>query len=320
MELKMNGVPSESFDLVGGGPQGSLTGQLLYIIASDDAAEDVPDDDKFKYIDDLSVLEAFILEGKLIQYDVQQHVPSDIATDQLFLPPSTLETQNYNDNIVQWTSDNKIVLNKAKSNYIVFSRSREQFATRLTLDNTKLNREAAIVHLGIWITGELTWEKNIAEICKKAYPRVNMLVKLKYVGVRTEDMIELYCLHIRSITEYCSTAFHSSLSVKISNKIESIQKRCLRVILGVMFVDYTSALEMCGLKSLHMRREHRSLLFALKCTKHPTNSKPFPLNPSTDTHLVKHREKYKVNTCHSEYYKKSQSHTYREDSIHTVRS
>ena len=88
----MNGVTSESIDLVGGGPQGSLTGQLLYIIASDDAAEDVPDDDKFKYIDDLSVLEAFILEGKLIQYDVQHYVPPDIATYHLFLPPRKLKT------------------------------------------------------------------------------------------------------------------------------------------------------------------------------------------------------------------------------------
>ena len=31
----------------------------------------------------------------------------------------------------------------------------------------------------------------------------------------------------------------------------------------------------------------------------------FPLNPTTDTHLIRHREKYKVNKCHSEYYLKS---------------
>ena len=45
----------------------------------------------------------------------------------------------------------------------------------------------------------------------------------------------------------------------MSNKIEAIQNTCLRVILGVMYVDYISALEMCGLKSLYSRREHRSL-------------------------------------------------------------
>ena len=69
-----------------------------------------------------------------------------------------------------------------------------------------------------------------------------MLSKLKYLGVSTEDLIELYCLHILSLTEYCSTAFHSTLSMRLDSKIEAIQKTCLRVILDVMFVDYISDL------------------------------------------------------------------------------
>ena len=57
-----------------------------------------------------------------------------------------------------------------------------------------------------------------------------------------------------------------------------------------MYVEYEAALEMCVLSTLHERKEHRSLLFALKCTKHSTNKRIFPLNPSTDTHLVRNRE------------------------------
>ena len=76
MEVKMNGKTSKPFDLIGGGPQGSLVGQLLYIIASDDAAEEVPDDDKYKYMDDLSLLEAIKVKDKLIEYDVKAHLPS----------------------------------------------------------------------------------------------------------------------------------------------------------------------------------------------------------------------------------------------------
>ena len=65
-----------------------------------------------------------------------------------------------------------------------------------------------------------------------------MLTKLKYVGVATEDLVELYCLHIRSLTEYCSTAFHSSLQQKLCNKIEAIQKTCLEFFLDVMYADF----------------------------------------------------------------------------------
>ena len=112
-------------------------------------------------------------------------------------------------------------------------------------------------------------------------------------------------IYIRSFTEYCSTVFHSSLTLKLQNKLEAIQKTCLCIIFGVMYVDYTSALEMCGLKSLHMRRDDKIIQFALKCTKHQHNQRIFPLNPSTDTHNVRHREKFKVNMAHTETYKKS---------------
>ena len=162
-------------------------------------------------------------------------------------------------------------LNEEKSNYMVFSKTKEPFDTQIFLNKTKLNRESQICLLGLWISEDLTQTRPIIEISKKAYLRVKLLIKLRYVGVKTEDLIELYCLHIRSITEYCSTAFHSSLTQKLSNKIEAIKKTCLRVILGVMQVDYTSALEMCELESLYTRREQRSLWFAIQSTKHPTN-------------------------------------------------
>ena len=114
-----------------------------------------------------------------------------------------------------------------------------------------------------------------------------MLSKLKYVGTSQQDLVLLYCLHIRSITEYCSTAFHSSLTAKQTNKLEAIQKTCLRIILGEDYLSYDSALASTGLLSLKARREKRELTFFLKCTKHPTNSTMFPLNPSQDPHNMR---------------------------------
>ena len=87
--------------------------------------------------------------------------------------------------------------------------------------------------------------------------------------------------------------------------MEHIQKTSLKVILGVMYVDYTSALEMCGLQTLHERRERRSIDFALKCLKTPTNQDFFPLNPTMDTHLMRDREKFKVNKARTEAYRNS---------------
>ena len=61
-----------------------------------------------------------------------------------------------------------------------------------------------------------------------------MITKLRYVGVSAEDLIDIYILFIRSVTEYCSVTFHSSLTQQQSDQLERIQRICLKVILGVM--------------------------------------------------------------------------------------
>ena len=68
--------------------------------------------------------------------------------------------------------------------------------------------------LGVWISQDRSWDRNTKEMCRKAYSRMSMLTKLKYVGVSIEDLVEIYILFIRSVLEYCAVAFHSSLTVK----------------------------------------------------------------------------------------------------------
>ena len=108
--------------------------------------------------------------------------------------------------------------------------------------------------LGVWISEDLSWSKNCQEICQKAYSRLSMITKLKYVGVSLEDLLDIYTLFIRSVTEYCAVAFHSTLTQQQNDKLEKIQKTCLKVILGDNYIDYTVALEMCGLQTLSERR------------------------------------------------------------------
>ena len=104
---------------------------------------------------------------------------------------------------------------------------------------------------------------------------------------------------------FVSHAFHSSLSLRLSNKLEAIQKTCLRVILDVRYIDYTSALEMCSFKTLHERRENRSLSFAIKSSCHRTNKSLFPLNHIQNTHSVRSHERFLVNKARTECYRNS---------------
>ena len=101
----------------------------------------------------------------------------------------------------------------------------------------------------------------------------------------------------RSFPDYCSVAFHSSLTIENSDKLEQIQKTCLKVILGEMYVGYFEALEMCGLKLLSDRRKYCRIDFARNCLKHPKNSMLFPLKQHNEDiqHDIRNREYLKYN-------------------------
>ena len=134
---------------------------------------------------------------------------------------------------------------------MVFSRSKEQFVTRLTVNSNKIDQKHVAKILGCWIDEDAgKWVTNTKELCKSAYSRMSMLSKLKYVGVSTEDLIEIYTLFIRSRAEYLSVVWHSSLTAQQTNKIENIQRTSLKIIVGDNYVDYPAALEMTALENL----------------------------------------------------------------------
>ena len=118
-------------------------------------------------------------------------------------------------------------------------------ATRLTLNGQTIDRIEETKLVGVWVTTWLDWQKNTRELCKKAYARMTMLTKLKYVGVPTPDLIEIYILYVRSLLEYCSVVWHSTLTLEQSQEIENVQKICIKVIMGEAYTNYESGLTYC---------------------------------------------------------------------------
>ena len=124
------------------------------------------------------------------------------------------------------------------------------------------------------------------------------------MGVTTEDLLEIYCLFIRSRAEYLSVVWHSSLTVEQTKKIENIQKTCLKIILGDNYIDYPATLEMCAFEELSVRRQQRCLSFAKKCLRTPLTEGMSPENPLND-YDIRQGEKYKVNFAHTVNYRQS---------------
>ena len=130
-----------------------------------------------------------------------------------------------------------------------------------------------------------------------------MLSKLKYTGVSTKDLLDIYSLFIRSRAEYMSVVWHSSLTSIEEKKIENIQKTSLKIILGENYEDYPSSLAQTALKSLSERRKIGCLSFAKQCIRKPHTKAMFPLNPE-GIQNVRQAEKYSVNFARTENSKK----------------
>ena len=110
-------------------------------LVSNNVAPDVPPEDKYRYCDDLHFLELLLLSGLLVEYEHLLHVPSDVSPEQLFLPPEILRAVDTLDSISEWTEQNKMLLNPLKSSFTLFSKSKQNFTTRLKIDGKTIERK-----------------------------------------------------------------------------------------------------------------------------------------------------------------------------------
>ena len=296
MIVKWHGRTSSTRDLPGGGPQGCSFGLLEYKSNSNDNANHVEENMRYKFVDDLSLLEKLnlILLG-LSEYNFKNHVASDIGIGQKYLHPKNLNSQGYLDEVERWTEDNLMKLNAKKSNVMIFNFTLDyQFSTRLYMENTLLQIVNETKLLGTIITSDLTWHANSEMLIKKGYQRMIMLQKLYPFKLSDADMTNIYILYIRSILEQSCQVWHFSITQEERNDLERVQKTACKIILSERYSDYTSALEALNLETLNQRRYTLSLKFAKKCLKYEQTKYMFPLN-NTEVADIRQKQKYQVN-------------------------
>ena len=257
-------------------------GILEYLSQTNNNADFVPDDERFKFIDDLSILEKInLISVGLSCYNTKLHVPSDVADHNQFIPPQNLKSQQYLENLKNWTDENLMKLNVKKSKFMTVNfTKRYQFSTRLCLDGNNLDEVTETKLLGLTLRNDLKWHSNTEILVKNAYKRMIILHNLFKFDLPMNEIIEIYTLYIRSVVENCAVVWHSSLTIGEELEIERIQRCALRLILSDEYETYESALEVANLETLKNRRNKLCMNFAKKCTKNGNNDDIFPLNSS----------------------------------------
>ena len=69
-------------------------------------------------------------------------------------------------------------------------------------------------------------------IIHKATSRLHFLRQLKRAAVSHDDMLHFYIGVIRPVLEYAVAVWHTGLTTDLSEQLEVIQKRALRIIFG----------------------------------------------------------------------------------------
>lgn len=161
------------------------------------------------------------------------------------------------DQLNYWSNENHFQLNsrKCKELRIDFSRHRHT-DDAITANDQAFEVVQSAKILGVTIRQDLKWNDHVNCITHKASKRLYLLKTLKRAGVDINSLVQFYCTCIRSLLEYACQAFHSNLPVYLSNQIERIQKRALRMLYPEE--NYGDALQITGLQSLADRRDRLS--------------------------------------------------------------
>ena len=138
----------------------------------------------------------------------------------------------------------------------------------MTIDDHELEVVDEIRLLGLIIRSDMKWISNTKNMIAKANKRLWILRRLKYLGAKQTDLVDIYTKQIRCVLELAVPAWHGSISQVEKLDLERIQKCACHIILGESYESYRNALKMLDLESLDSRRNKLSLKFALKSEKH----------------------------------------------------
>ena len=102
-------------------------------------------------------------------------LPSNIGTNQSYVPAKNLRTQDYLNQINNWTKSQMMQINEKKTKTMIFNFTKQyQFATDLELNKTKIEVETEQKLLGTILSRNLAWDSNIKSITRKANARMQI--------------------------------------------------------------------------------------------------------------------------------------------------
>ena len=240
MRVKWHEQLSEPRQLPGGGAMGASLGNWEFLSQTNNSADCVPEEDRFKFVDDLSTLEVInLLTIGLSSFHFHNQISSDIPTHGQYIKSEHLKSQDYLKKINEWSERQKMVISEKKTKAMIFNwTDNYQFTTRLQLKGENIEIVDKMKILGTIITNKLSWNDNCALIIKKVNARMQLLRGVHGFGANINEMVHLWTVYCRSVLEQSCVVWGSTLTLENANDLERAQKSFLKMTLKDKYVNY----------------------------------------------------------------------------------
>ena len=203
-----------------GVPQGSVLGPLLFLIYVNDMHRSSNKLDFYLFADDTNLL----------------YADKDLSNLETIVNEELLR-------LCEWLNSNKLSLNIAKSNFVIFHPYQHKVDHNVSLEifdnnsrqSVSLERKTYVKYLGVLIDGNLSWKQHIDYISMKISKGIGIIARLRHL-IPFSALLNIYRSLIEPYISYGLVAWGQALNTHL-DKIVTLQKRALRL---MYFVDYKS--------------------------------------------------------------------------------
>ena len=140
---------------------------------------------------------------------------------------------------MDYANANDMKINYKKTRLMIFNPCHSiDFMPEFNLEDNELEVVDEIRLLGIIIKSDLKWTANTDNLVQRANKRIWILRRLKYLGAKDHDLIDIYVKQIRSVLELAVPVWHGGITQAEEFDIRRIQKSVAHIILGEQYVSY----------------------------------------------------------------------------------
>ena len=170
-------------------------------------------------------------------------------------------------NLTCWLRANRLSLNVAKTELMIIG-SRQRLNAQceeidISIDDRTIKRVDHTKSLGLTIDAQLSWSKDVDEICKKASSAIGAL-KFVRPFIPTYVAVQIYNVLILPHFDHCSPV-GDCMSGYLSDKSQKLQNRAARVITQSPFETSSNLLlAMLKWEKLSLRRKKQKALIMYK--------------------------------------------------------